>query len=101
MNKNNKNIFIIKRKLKNWNENYRCCNTCEAVKDAYRRKKWAVSDLSKFHQCQNDKRVEKMKHSFTEGCQIYGKMEVNRVAGSFHIAPGESFSINHIHGKLN
>ncbi|XP_051169555.1 endoplasmic reticulum-Golgi intermediate compartment protein 3 [Leptopilina boulardi] len=75
----------------------KCCNTCEAVKDAYRRKKWAVSDLSKFHQCQNDKRVEKMKHSFTEGCQIYGKMEVNRVAGSFHIAPGESFSINHIH----
>lgn len=35
--------------------------------------------------------------AFNEGCQIYGFMEVNRVGGSFHIAPGKSFSISHIH----
>jgi hypothetical protein len=29
--------------------------------------------------------------------QIYGTLEVNRVGGSFHIAPGKSFSINHVH----
>lgn len=40
-----------------------------------------------------------MKTAFTQGCQIYGYMEVNRVGGSFHIAPGDSFSVNHVHGK--
>lgn len=39
------------------------------------------------------------KHAFAQGCQIYGYMEVNRVGGSFHIAPGDSFSVNHVHGK--
>lgn len=38
-----------------------------------------------------------MKRAFTQGCQIFGYMEVNRVAGSFHIAPGDSFSFNHMH----
>lgn len=50
-------------------------------------------------QCKNDKSVEKMKTAFNQGCQIYGYMEVNRVGGSFHIAPGDSFSVNHVHGK--
>lgn len=82
------------------NQNRRCCNTCEEIKEAYKLRKWAIKDPADFKQCQNDKSVEAMKHAFTEGCQIYGKMEVNRVGGSFHIAPGESFSINHVHGKF-
>ena len=81
-------------------KSYRCCNTCEDVKEAYRIRKWAIVDSSRFEQCKNDKSVEKMKHAFTEGCQIYGYIEVNRVGGSFHIAPGDSFSINHLHGKF-
>ena len=44
--------------------------------------------------------VEDMKKIFNEGCQIYGYMEVNRVSGSFHIAPGKSFSISHVHGRV-
>lgn len=36
--------------------------------------------------------------AFKEGCQIYGYLEVNRVSGSFHIAPGKSYAINHVHG---
>lgn len=75
----------------------KCCNTCEEVREAYRMRKWAFPDPSTIKQCQNDKSVEKMKHAFVEGCQIYGYMEVNRVGGSFHIAPGESFSVNHVH----
>lgn len=78
----------------------RCCNTCEDVWEAYRRKKWAPPDPADVKQCQNDKSMEKLKHAFTQGCQIYGYMEVNRVGGSFHIAPGVSFSVNHVHGKL-
>lgn len=44
--------------------------------------------------------MEKLKNAFLEGCQLFGYMEVNRVGGSFHISPGDSFSINHVHGKL-
>ncbi|XP_046428382.1 endoplasmic reticulum-Golgi intermediate compartment protein 3 [Neodiprion fabricii] len=75
----------------------KCCNTCEEVREAYRMRKWAFPDPSTISQCKNDKSVEKMKHAFAEGCQIYGYIEVNRVGGSFHIAPGESFSVNHVH----
>lgn len=48
-------------------------------------------------QCKNEYSTEKLKNTFTEGCQIYGYLEVNRVSGSFHIAPGLSYSINHVH----
>ncbi|XP_071633172.1 endoplasmic reticulum-Golgi intermediate compartment protein 3 isoform X1 [Temnothorax longispinosus] len=75
----------------------KCCNTCEDVWEAYRRKKWAPPDPADVKQCQNDKSMEKLKHAFTQGCQIFGYMEVNRVGGSFHIAPGASFSVNHVH----
>ena len=32
-----------------------------------------------------------------EGCRIHGHLEVNKVAGNFHIAPGQSFEQNHVH----
>ncbi|XP_003399168.1 endoplasmic reticulum-Golgi intermediate compartment protein 3 isoform X2 [Bombus terrestris] len=75
----------------------KCCNTCEDVREAYRLKNWAPPALGMIKQCKNDKSVEKIKTAFTQGCQIYGYMEVNRVGGSFHIAPGDSFSVNHVH----
>lgn len=74
-----------------------CCNTCEEVKEAYRQRKWAFPDPQNITQCQNEKYADKLKNAFSEGCQIYGTLTVNRVGGSFHIAPGQSFSINHVH----
>ncbi|XP_058829059.1 endoplasmic reticulum-Golgi intermediate compartment protein 3 isoform X2 [Topomyia yanbarensis] len=76
-----------------------CCETCQDVIDAYRKKQWNPV-LDDFTQCQNEVALGKVSleaKAFTEGCQIYGSMEVNRVGGSFHIAPGKSFSISHIH----
>ncbi|CAF5116228.1 unnamed protein product, partial [Rotaria magnacalcarata] len=32
-----------------------------------------------------------------EGCLIHGHLEVNKVAGNFHIAPGQSFQQHHVH----
>ncbi|CAF4492053.1 unnamed protein product [Rotaria sp. Silwood1] len=32
-----------------------------------------------------------------EGCRIHGHLEVNKVAGNFHIAPGQSFQQQHLH----
>ncbi|CAG9767894.1 unnamed protein product [Ceutorhynchus assimilis] len=74
-----------------------CCNTCEEVREAYRAKRWALDNVENIEQCKHEKFSEKLKSAFTQGCQIYGNLIVNRVSGSFHIAPGKSFSINHVH----
>lgn len=81
----------------NHNETH-CCNTCQDVIDAYRDKKWNPNTES-FEQCKNERKLEgeSAKKAFDEGCNIFGTLEVNRMGGSFHIAPGRSFSINHIH----
>ncbi len=33
----------------------------------------------------------------SEGCRVHGHLEVNKVAGNFHIAPGQSFQQHHLH----
>lgn len=75
-----------------------CCNNCQDVIDAYREKKWNPN-TDNFEQCKDEKKLESQfaKKAFEEGCNIFGSLEVNRMGGSFHIAPGRSFSINHIH----
>jgi hypothetical protein len=55
---------------------YKCCNTCEEVREAYRLKGWGLQDVSKIEQCKG--MVEDMKAIFTEGCRLYGFMEVRR-----------------------
>lgn len=77
-----------------------CCQTCAEVVDAYQAKRWNP-DKSQFAQCiregvpKEEKKIED--RALKEGCSIYGHLEVNRMGGSFHIAPGKSFSLNHIH----
>lgn len=75
----------------------RCCNTCEEVREAYRERRWALDNLENISQCQEEKFSEKLKTAFAQGCQVYGSLIVNRVSGSFHIAPGKSFSVSHVH----
>lgn len=59
-----------------------CCHTCQDVIDAYREKRWNP-EPGKFEQCKRenyvDKEGEAKKLALTEGCQIYGYIEVNRV----------------------
>lgn len=59
---------------------FRCCNTCEDVKEAYRQRKWAFPDPQNITQCQNEHYADKLKNAFAEGCQIYGTLLVNRVS---------------------
>lgn len=76
-----------------------CCDTCQDVIDAYRVKRWSPI-LSDFEQCVREGRKDataKLAMVKKEGCQIYGHLEVNRMGGSFHVAPGKSFSINFMH----
>jgi len=74
----------------------KCCNTCEEVKQQYMKKSWKFQ-LTQVEQCRGEQFTDEQQKVLTEGCQIYGYLEVNRVGGSFHIAPGKSFSLNHIH----
>ena len=59
-----------------------CCNSCQDVIDAYREKRWNPVPES-FEQCKRENYVSKdvaKALPMTEGCQIYGHMEVNRVS---------------------
>lgn len=67
-----KYLFILVYKF-----TFRCCNTCEDVKKAYKYKNW-VFHPSNIEQCK-DQSYENTE-SPKEGCQIYGTLLVNRVS---------------------
>jgi len=74
-----------------------CCNTCDQVQEAYRGKGWAFSGADGIEQCVREGYSEKMQSQEGEGCQVYGYLLVNKVAGNFHFAPGKSFQQHHMH----
>lgn len=75
----------------------KCCNTCEDVREAYRKKGWAFNSPEGIEQCNREGWTAKMKAQQKEGCQVYGFLEVNKVQGNFHFAPGKSFQQHHVH----
>ncbi|GAB6029813.1 Endoplasmic reticulum-Golgi intermediate compartment protein 3 [Chamberlinius hualienensis] len=74
-----------------------CCQTCEDIQVAYRKKGWAFKKAEDYEQCISEGWKENVKQTLTEGCHVYGYVEVNRVAGNFHIAPGVSYQQHHVH----
>ncbi|KAJ1552032.1 Endoplasmic reticulum-Golgi intermediate compartment protein 3, partial [Nowakowskiella sp. JEL0078] len=74
-----------------------CCNTCDDVKKAYTDKGWSFSNPENIEQCIAEGFVQKMKDQHDEGCLVYGHIEVNKVAGNFHFAPGKSFQQSNMH----
>ena len=82
----------------------KCCNTCIALKKAYQAKGWGLSgDVKNSEQCLRDgEDPYALAVDPGEGCRIKGTMGVNKVAGNFHIAHGESIVKDgrHIHQFL-
>ena len=96
-------------------EQRKCCNTCEDVQLAYREKNWQFSPFG-IEQCKellkeneghghghghesqpmSDEELNKLLEN-GEGCRLVGYLEVNRVGGNFHIAPGGSHQHDHAH----
>lgn len=74
-----------------------CCNTCEDVREAYRKKGWALTNPDEIDQCKREGFLERIKAEDGEGCNMYGFLEVNKVAGNFHFAPGKSFQQSNVH----
>lgn len=84
-------------------EQTRCCNTCIALKKAYQSQGWSIGDVvTKSEQCLRDLDNPFAHVEPDEGCRIKGVMHVNKVAGNFHIAHGESIVKDgrHIHQFL-
>ncbi|XP_022941102.1 endoplasmic reticulum-Golgi intermediate compartment protein 3-like [Cucurbita moschata] len=79
-----------------------CCNSCQDVREAYRSKGWALSHPDLIDQCKREGFFKRVKNEEGEGCNIYGFLEVNKVAGNFHFAPGKSFQLPYfqIHNPL-
>ncbi|KAK4378604.1 hypothetical protein RND71_000466 [Anisodus tanguticus] len=68
-----------------------CCNSCEEVREAYRKRGWGMTNPDLIDQCKREGFVQKIKDEEGEGCNIHGSLEVNKVAGNFHFAAGKSF----------
>jgi hypothetical protein len=78
-------------------EEGQCCNTCAEVRESYRKKGWAFANPEGIAQCAAEGFSENLEKQKGEGCQIYGHILVNKVAGNFHFAPGKSFQAHHMH----
>jgi len=67
-----------------------CCNTCEDVKAAYRKKAWKFEYSDSIEQCYSEIMERRLKYAKHEGCRLSGNFLVNKVAGNFHFAPGRA-----------
>uniref|UniRef100_A0A7N0TW20 Endoplasmic reticulum-Golgi intermediate compartment protein 3 n=1 Tax=Kalanchoe fedtschenkoi TaxID=63787 RepID=A0A7N0TW20_KALFE len=73
-----------------------CCNSCEEVREAYKKKGWAIANTDLIDQCKREGFIQKVKEEAGEGCNVYGFIEVNKVAGHFQFVPGKSFHLSNI-----
>uniref|UniRef100_A0A1I7XVP3 Endoplasmic reticulum-Golgi intermediate compartment protein 3 n=1 Tax=Heterorhabditis bacteriophora TaxID=37862 RepID=A0A1I7XVP3_HETBA len=75
-----------------------CCNTCDEVKEAYQIKGWQVN-IEEVEQCKSDRWVKLYTEHKGEGCRVYGRVQVAKVAGNFHLAPGDPYRTirSHVH----
>jgi hypothetical protein len=77
-----------------------CCNSCDDVRDAYGSRGWGIGELgTTAEQCVREKKSHQQSSLPGEGCRLSGHMMVNKVAGNFHIAMGETHArgAGHIH----
>ncbi|XP_006462752.1 hypothetical protein AGABI2DRAFT_207344 [Agaricus bisporus var. bisporus H97] len=71
-----------------------CCNTCDEVRQAYVNRGWSFSSPDAIEQCKREGWSEKMKDQADEGCNVSGRLRVNKVIGNIHLSPGRSFQTN-------
>ncbi|KAH6789972.1 Endoplasmic reticulum vesicle transporter protein [Perilla frutescens var. frutescens] len=67
-----------------------CCNSCDEVREAYRKRGWGLTDPDIIDQCKREGFVQRVKEEEGEGCNIHGSLVVNKVAGNFHFSTGKS-----------
>jgi len=81
----------------------RCCNSCTDLRTAYDERGWnSAAIMRTAEQCLREKGNPYGAVMPGEGCRVSGTMRVNKVAGNWHIAHGESIVRDgkHIHQFL-
>ncbi|GBE83107.1 endoplasmic reticulum-derived transport vesicle ERV46 [Sparassis latifolia] len=68
-----------------------CCNSCDDVRKAYTDRGWSFNRPDSIEQCVNEGWSDKLKEQASEGCNISGRVRVNKVVGNIHLSPGRSF----------
>ncbi|CAG7846346.1 Uncharacterized protein C24B11.08c [Serendipita indica DSM 11827] len=71
-----------------------CCNTCDDVRRAYTDRGWAFGNPDQIDQCVSENWTEKIMAMQREGCNIEGRVRVNKVTGNMQFSPGRSFVVN-------
>jgi hypothetical protein len=71
-----------------------CCNTCEEVRTAYVNRGWSFANPDAIEQCKNEGWADKLHEQSSEGCNVSGRIRVNKVIGNIHFSPGRSFQTN-------
>ena len=70
-----------------------CCNSCADVKSVYQQKMLSRLKWEEHPLCEHEAVLLDPARlaSIHEGCNLFGFLEVNKVAGNFHVAPGKAF----------
>ncbi|KAI0252341.1 Sec1-like protein [Lactifluus subvellereus] len=68
-----------------------CCNSCDAVREAYVRRGWSFGNPNTIDQCVEEHWSDQIQEQSSEGCNVAGLVRVNKVVGNIHITPGHSF----------
>jgi uncharacterized membrane protein YgcG len=81
-----------------------CCATCDDVRRAYERKGWVMLEASHVAQCRGaphghhqQQQIDELRAQEGEGCRMWGRLDVKRVAGNVHFAPGRSYQHGSAH----
>jgi hypothetical protein len=73
-----------------------CCDTCDDVKRAYKRKGWHLQNPKDIKQCKQEVDAAKGSEAQAkgdEGCNVHGLIALDTGGGSFHLAPGRDHSM--------
>ena len=71
-----------------------CCNTCDDVKRAYKRKGWHLAAPEGVTQCAKEMKSRSNADDYAdEGCNVHGLIALDSGGGSFHLAPGRDHSM--------
>lgn len=75
-----------------------CCNTCEEVREAYKKKGWQLM-MKGVTQCEQEGFYGDAAAQLAagEGCNAFGRLDVPKVPGSFHFGPSPALQTMYQH----
>ncbi|KAL0957734.1 hypothetical protein HGRIS_001513 [Hohenbuehelia grisea] len=63
-----------------------CCQTCEEVRQPYVSRGWSFTNPDAIEQCKTEGWADKLREQSNEGCNVNGRIRVNKVIGNIHVS---------------